>query len=642
MQGGNAMKRYFSIVLTLALFTLSGLAQSLAQTEEGSGKFVIYYGDKETGFETYSLTESDGEIKLSDRAEFAVAGQAFLVNLDLWMDNSYLALRLNMDGKAMGTEYQISTEFVEGKAINQISGKKDTTTEVPVHEDALILPNGLFFPYALLVQRYDFQKGGKQEFFGYIVPQLEMTIQAEDKGMDSVSFKATEAELTKIFVSLGGLVGVNLWINADEEILKLTIPMQGIEVFKEGYEPVPTKIEADTLKVDTLEVDTLKVDTLEVDTLKVDTLEVDTLKVDTLKVDTLKVDTLKVDTLKVDTLKVDTLRVDTLEVDTLEVDTLEVDTLKVTYSSEEITFPMDPADKSGELTLAGTVTIPQDGEQKHPAVIIISGSGAQDRNGKTPELKFSVQYKTLAQKLSDSGILVLRYDERGVGKSEGDFTTASLTDLISDVKAGISYLKTRPDVDTTRICLIGHSEGGIIAPKIALEDTTIKAIVLMAGTAKSLDQVILEQQEYVLNKQNVTEEMREQTLDEQKNFFAWVRGETEWDEEKVSQLGKMAGKKQWFLEHFEHDPLETIKKVKCKVLILQGAKDRQVFEEHAHMLNSALDESGNENHTLNIFPDLDHLFCRTEGEGDYAEYATERPLNQEFLNFLTDWLKKEL
>ena len=591
------MKRYFSIILILALVLLGGWTQSFAQAEEKSGKFVIYYGNKEAGFESYSVSESEGEIKLSDRAEFAVARQNFLVNLDLWMDNSYQALRLNMDGKVMGTEYQISTEFVEGKAINHMSGIKDTTTEVPVHKDAFVLPNGLFFPYTLLVQRYDFQKGGKQEFFGYIVPQMEMTLKVEDKGRDSVDFKATQAELTKLFVNLGGVVGINLWINDQKDILKLNIPMQGIEVFKEGYEPVPTEVEVDTLEVDTLKVDTLKVDTLKVDTLKVDTLEVDTLKADT----------------------------------------LEVDTLKVTYPSEEITF------KSGELILAGTVTIPQDEKKQHPAVIIISGSGAQDRNGKTPELKFSLQYKALAQKLSDSGFLVLRYDERGVGESQGDFATASLTDLISDVKAGISYLRARPDVDTTRICLVGHSEGAIIAPKIASEDTLIQAIVLMAGTAKPLDQVITEQQEYVLKKQNVTQEMRKQMIDEQKDFFAWVRGETEWDEEKVSQLGKMADKKQWFLEHFEHDPIETIKKVKCKVLILQGAKDRQVFEDHAKMLNQALNESGNKNHTLKIFPDLDHLFCKTEGEGDYAEYAdTERPLDEEFLNFLVDWLKKEL
>jgi len=592
MQGGCAMKRYFSIVLTLALLIVGGLTHSLARAQERSGKFIIYYGDKETGFETYSMSESEGEIKLSDRAEFVVAGQNILVNLNLWMDNSYRALKLNMDGKAMGTEYQVGTEFVEGKAINNISGTKDATTEIPVHEDALILPNGVFFPYTFLVQRYDFQKGEKQEFFAYIVPQMEMTVHIEDKGRDTVDFKAAQAELTKLFVSLGGVVGVNLWINDDKDILKLNIPMQGIEVFKEGYEPVPTKVEIDTLEIDTLEVDTLEVDTLEVDTL---------------------------------------------EVDILEVDTLEVDTLKETYLSEKITY------KSGELTLAGTVTIPQDEKKQHPAVIIISGSGAQDRNGKTPELKLSVQYKTLAQNLSNSGILVLRYDERGVGESQGDFGPASLSDLISDVKAGINYLRARPDVDKARICLIGHSEGAIIAPKIASEDTLIKAVVLMAGTAKPLDQVILEQQEYVLKKLNTPEEMKEQAIDEQKDFFAWVRGETEWDEEKVSQLGEMADKKKWFLEHFEHDPIETIKKVKCKVLILQGGKDRQVFEDHASMLTQALDESGNKNHTLKIFPDLDHLFCKTEGEGDYAEYAdTERPLDQEFLNFLADWLKREL
>ena len=110
-----------------------------------------------------------------------------------------------------------------------------------------------------------------------------------------------------------------------------------------------------------------------------------------------------------------------------------------------------------------------------------------------------------------------------------------------------------------------------------------------------------------------------------------------------SQYKELKDKRKWFLEHFNHDPLQTITKVKCKVLILQGKKDKQVFDLHAVRLSNALDRVGHKNHLVRIFPDLDHLFCRTKGEGDYAEYAnTERPIDSEFLDFLAGWLKKEL
>lgn len=549
------MKRYFSFVLIFIL--LLAWPSSLGHSQERSGKYIIYYGGEESGIETYSISESEGKFKLSDRSEFRAGGQAFLVDLNLWTDSSYRVLNLNLNGRSVGNDFQVTTRFEEGKAINLISGIADTTTEIPVHEDALIMPNGLFLPYSYLVERYDFQKGGKQEFFAFVVPQVDITIQVEDKGDERVDFETGAVELKRLLVSLGGMLGVNVWVNADGQILKLNIPVQGIEVFREGCKPAPAKVETDAPPG--------------------------------------------------------------------------------LYSSQDITF------QSGHLELAGTVTVPRNGQKSHPAAIIISGSGPQDRNGVTPELKFSVQYKALANALSNSGILVLRYDERGVGESQGVFRTATFTDFISDVKAGISYLKARSDVDKSRVCLVGHSEGAIIAPKISSEDTTIKAIVLKAGPAKPLDQVIMEQQGYVLDKLNTPEEMKRQAMDQQKDFFAWVRGEKQWDQKKLQQLGPLVDQKHWFLEHLQHDPLQTIKRVRCKVLILQGAKDRQVFQEHAKLLNRALDESGNQKHILKIFPDLDHLFCKTEGEGDYAAYAdTERPLDQQFLDFLVDWLKKEL
>jgi alpha/beta superfamily hydrolase len=552
------MKKGLLIVMTVCIGLLGAPISLFSQTSNQSGKFIIYYGEKETGFENWSLFTSGGKTTLTDQAQFKVAEIEFSINMELILDSLYSPSKLKMDENVAGSAYQLSTEFKEGKAINHMVSKDtDTTTEFLVHKDALILPNGLFYPYTFLTKKYDFKKGGKQEFFGYVVP-LEIPISIEDKGKEMVDFDTTSAQLQKLFVNIGAVVGVNLWVDKNKEITKLSIPMQGIDVYREGYKPAPKKAE--------------------------------------------------------------------------------IDTSTKNYTSEDTTF------KSGVLKLAGTVTVPQDKGKRFPACIIISGSGPLDRNGKITDLGFSVQYKAIANKLSNSGIVVLRYDKRGVGKSEGDFKTASLSDLVSDAKAGIQYLRSRKDVDTNRICLIGHSEGAIIAPMIAAEDKGIKAIVLMAGTAKPLDQVMMEQQGFLLSQENIPDEMKKKAFEEQQEFFDWVRGKKEFKEEEMPlQYKELKGKRKWFLEHFNHDPLQTISQVKCKVLILQGKKDKQVFDLHALMLSNALDRVGHQDHMVMIFPDLDHLFCKTEGEGDYAEYAkTERPIDPEFLNFLADWLEKEL
>jgi dienelactone hydrolase len=552
------MKKYL-VILVIFCTGLLGLPISLfSQASNQSGKFVIYYGEQETGSETWSLSTSEGEIKLTDQAQFKVSEMDIVTNMDLILDSLLIPQKLDLDGKVHTQTYEASTEFSKGKAINHMKRDGDTsTTEVSLHENVFILPNGLFYPYTFLAKKYDFIKGGKQEFFAYVVP-MEISVSIEDKGKEKVDFDTTSSQLQKLFVNLGGMVGVNLWVDGNEEMIKLSIPMQGIEVYQEGYKPAPQKAE--------------------------------------------------------------------------------IDTSTKNYTIEDTTF------KSGELNLAGTVTVPKDKGKKFPACIIISGSGPLDRDGKIQNLGFSVQYKAIAHELSNSGILVLRYDKRGVGKSQGDFETASLSDLVSDAKAGISYLKSRKDVDTNRICLIGHSEGAIIAPMIAAEDGRIKAIVLMAGTAKPLDQVMMEQQGFLLSQLNIPDEEKRKAFEEQQEFFDWVRGKKEFKEEEMPmQYKELVGKRKWFLEHFNHDPLETISRVKCKVLILQGKKDKQVFDLHAIMLSNALDRAGNKDHMVKMFPDLDHLFCKTQGEGDYAEYAkTERPIDPEFLDFLTDWLRKEL
>src|SRR3972149_315405 len=142
-------------------------------------------------------------------------------------------------------------------------------------------------------------------------------------------------------------------------------------------------------------------------------------------------------------------------------------------NSEEVTYENTLAGN----TLAGTFTFPKSGGP-FPAVILITGSGAQNRN---EELLGHKPFLVLSDYLTKLGIAVLRFDDRGVGKSTGDYKSATSKDFATDVLAGIEYLKTRIEVTKNEIGLIGHSEGGLIAPMVAVKSKDVAFIVLMAG-----------------------------------------------------------------------------------------------------------------------------------------------------------------
>jgi uncharacterized protein len=563
------MKRFHLIISIVALFICAQISSSLAQTatspqgkvqQEKTGKLIVYYGGEESGSEVYSLSGQEDKIILSDSSQFSVSGLSIQINLKLVMDTTFNAINLNINGRAPGGPYQINTEFKDGKAKSHIRGGMDTTSEIPVHPDVLVIPNGIFYPYTFLFQKYDFQKGGTQEFFADTGP-MEISLKVDDKGKEEMNYTSGSLELRKLFVNIAGMVGAYIWANDVGEIYRISIPSQGIEVYQDGFKP-------DTNKTDT-------------------------------------------------------------------------DTLKQIYASGDVTY------KSGDLEIAGTVTVPEDSFKLHPAVLFIAGSAPLDRDGKTPDFVVSFQSKDLAQILSDSGILVLRYDKRGVGKSQGNYKTATLSDLVSDAQAGVNYLKARPDVDKDRICLIGHDEGAEIAGMIAAKDTTIKAIVLMAASAKPLDRMMLENWDGFLESFGIRNDLIPYNIkagiDTSKDFFAWVRGEKNLDTLEVKQFEKVKDRKQWYWEHFQHDPTTTVKNVRSKVLILQGGQDFAVPSENAKILNKALNQAKNPNHTMKIFPDLSHLFWKDTGTRDSTDNENVvEPLDQEFLNYLTGWLKKEL
>ena len=303
------------------------------------------------------------------------------------------------------------------------------------------------------------------------------------------------------------------------------------------------------------------------------------------------------------------------------------------YETEKVTFP------ANDVEIVGELTVPRSEERRFPAVVLISGSGPQDLNEDTPipgpyGLKHGI-FRTIAHRLSNSGYIVLRYNDYGVPPSGGSFQTHTLSDRVSVTRGAVRFLQTRREVDKRRIGLIGHSEGGIIAPIVAVEDPEIKAIVLMAGTARPIDQVIMEQsfalaggvEEFSATLPILMEGWRE------------VATGKDW--------GRFGGKDNqflgWFRSHVQHDPYASMARVQCRAAILNGELDLQVLPGNAFNLALALEEGGNTEYTVKIFPGLDHLFMNSESGGRISDYADfRRRLCRDFLRFLEDWLKKNL
>jgi hypothetical protein len=249
------MKNYFlSMIMIILATTLTESVWAQAESTslemirpEKSGKLIVYYGGEKSGSETYTVTKQEGNVVLFDTSQFEVSGISILIRLKLVMDSTLSAINLNIDGKTLGSPYQIRTDFTDGKAVIEVSGGPDTTYEVPVHKDALILPNGIYYPYTFLIQRYDLGKGGTQQFYAYTSPQ-EIDLKVDYKGKEQVDLADSSIELRKFFVNVSGMVGVYVWANDEGEVYKISVPVQELEVYKEGYEPAKAKSEVDTLQ----------------------------------------------------------------------------------------------------------------------------------------------------------------------------------------------------------------------------------------------------------------------------------------------------------------------------------------------------------------------------------------------------------
>jgi len=315
------------------------------------------------------------------------------------------------------------------------------------------------------------------------------------------------------------------------------------------------------------------------------------------------------------------------------------------YREEEVTYE----NEQQKVTLAATLTIPP-GKGPFPAVLLITGSGPQDRD---ESLMGHKPFLILSDYLTRHGIVVLRADDRGTGKSTGAFSQATTADFANDAEAGIAYLKTRAEVNPRKIGLIGHSEGGMVAPMVAARNKDVAFIVMMAGTAVPGDQVLVAQMEAIDRANGRDAESAAKNAAIQHEVLLLV--ETEKDQaalekeirEKVAgavpeaQIGMEIRQftSPWFRYFLTYDPAIALRNVKCPVLAINGSLDKQVLPaQNLPAIRKALEEAGNKHVEIDELPGLNHLF-QTAKTGSPAEYAQiEETMSVVALEKISSWI----
>lgn len=328
------------------------------------------------------------------------------------------------------------------------------------------------------------------------------------------------------------------------------------------------------------------------------------------------------------------------------------------YDEEEVSY----RNEKDNVKIAGTLTLPRGGG-RYPVVLLISGSGPQDRNetvaGHRPFL-------VLADHLTRNGIAVLRVDDRGVGGTDPGSPSATSENLAEDVLAGVAFLKQQKGIDPRMIGLIGHSEGGMIAPMVAARSGDVSFLVLLAGLGQRGEYLLYTQTELIDKTKGTHIDTTRHTISLIRRIHAIVKAET--DEKRIEQrikedidaYGRTLADHQrqlfepaaahvkayipifktpWYRYFITFDPLAVLKNVRVPVLALNGELDLQVaWKENLDGIGAGLKAGGNQDVTTKAFPKLNHLF-QTSKTGLLTEYGElEETFSPEVLKTIADWI----
>lgn len=291
------------------------------------------------------------------------------------------------------------------------------------------------------------------------------------------------------------------------------------------------------------------------------------------------------------------------------------------YRAEEVTVRTP----SG-VALAGTLTVPAGAPGRVPAVLLLSGSGPQDRDEHSPGLPGWRPFRQVADTLGRRGIAVLRLDDRGVGGSGGSAAATTLAELAEDARAALAFLRARPEVDPRRVGIVGHSEGGYVGPMAAVEDRALRALALVAAPARTGRELLDYQNRFALESDAALAPHADSLMGM-----------------AAAQRDSLAASSRWFGSLMAHDPLPFARRLRVPVLVLQGETDRQVPAAEAAALAAAIRAGGNRDVAVRLLPGVNHLLVR-DPDGHPRGYAAlpSKSVAPEVLGVLADWLVEKL
>lgn len=292
------------------------------------------------------------------------------------------------------------------------------------------------------------------------------------------------------------------------------------------------------------------------------------------------------------------------------------------------------------FSLAGTMTMPPAvGRMRHPSAVLVAGSGSVDRDEVVAGIPIFAQ---LAGALAKDGFVVLRYDKRGVGQSGGRTERATLDDYAEDLRAAVTWLSKRNDIDSRRIAVAGHSEGGAIALLAAAREDKIASLVLIAAPGVPGSELILDQQQRLLDLMKSPAAERQAKIDLQKRIQHAVISESEKDWEGIPPELRKQAETPWFKSFLTFDPAVVMAKVKQPILVIQGDLDHQVFPNNAdRLVELARKRKKSAPAEVLHLPGINHLLVPAK-TGDVSEYVSlpDKTIAPAVAKAIADWLRK--
>ncbi len=293
---------------------------------------------------------------------------------------------------------------------------------------------------------------------------------------------------------------------------------------------------------------------------------------------------------------------------------------------------------SGSLQLAGTVRLP-DASGSFPGVVLIPGSGQVDRNENARKLSINA-FREISTDLGEKGIATLRYDKRGVGESQGDFWKTGFYDNVSDAAAALHFFKSNDYIQPDQIFVLGHSEGAVIATRLAASGAEVTGVILLAGTASPGEQVLSWQSQQVVRTMGGINRFLINLLHidvqkAQQKQIEKIKRSTQ-DSYRMQLVARINAK--WMREFLAYDPADDLSKIKVPVLAITGSKDIQVNPDDLRRM-AELVQSEFEWHEV---PDLTHILRTEAGDPTLSTYRQQvcRPVDRRVLQLISNWLQR--